>query len=76
MIHELSCRCGEVIVKSNNSDTKIRAKIVLFRNNEAFAVCKGCNGEVKVPLQLDTVLLKSLADPKSIPLYVRNAKKS
>lgn len=81
MNHLINCSCGEVIVKSLGTDTKIRAKILVFKDDSAFAVCKSCDSEVKVPLQLDSDLLKSMAateeaDSKTsaryVPLYIRN----
>lgn len=76
MNHLISCQCGEVIVKSLDSDTKIRAKIVVFRDTEAYAVCKSCNTEIKIPLRLDMDMLKSMAnkEPRSMRLYIRNVK--
>jgi len=72
MNHLIHCQCGEVIVKSLNADTKIRAKIIVLKNNAAFAVCKSCNSEVKVPLLLDENMLKSMtAKPK---LYINSKK--
>ncbi len=77
MNHLISCKCGEVIVKSLDADTKIRAKIVVFRDAEAYAVCKSCNTEVKIPLRLDTDMLKSMSqkEPSPVRLYIRNMKK-
>lgn len=80
MNHLINCSCGEVIVKSLGSDTKIRAKILVFKDDSAFAVCKSCDSEVKVPLQLDSGLLKSMASQeyesknstRYVPLYIRN----
>lgn len=75
MNHLIHCSCGEVIVKSG-SDTKIRSKILVCKDDGAYAVCKSCDAEVKVPLQLDTDLLKSMASADSsrtyVPLYIRN----
>ena len=77
MNHLINCACGEVIVKSLNSDTKIRgAKIILFKNDLAYAVCKSCNTEVQIPLALDVDMLKSLAQKSPMPLYIRNVYKS
>lgn len=78
MNHLISCSCGEVIVKSLDADTKVRAKIVVFRDEESFAVCKACNSEVKIPLRLDTDMLKSMsAESRPVRLYIRDmAKKS
>jgi hypothetical protein len=73
MNHLIHCSCGEVIVKSA-VDTKIRAKILVFKDDGAFAVCKSCDQEIKVPLQIDTDLLKSMSavsEKLHVPLYVR-----
>ena len=80
MNHIIHCPCGEVIVKSLGSDTKKRAKIVVFRDSTAFAVCKSCASEVQVPLQLNEDMMKSLASQpveknKHVPLYIRTPKK-
>lgn len=78
MNHQVFCTCGEVIVKSTGEDTKIRAKIVVFKNSAAFAVCRGCDSDVRIPLQLDSDMLKSMVatqEPRHVPLYVRNAYK-
>lgn len=57
--HFLMCSCGEVIVKSNDITTKVRSKIILFKSDAAFAVCKKCGKEYPIPLMLDKKLLKS-----------------
>jgi len=75
MPHLVYCSCGEVIVKSSGVDTKVRSKIVVFKDNSAYAVCRGCDAEVRIPLQLDTELLKSMSstvDRPHIPLYLNN----
>jgi hypothetical protein len=70
MDHLLSCSCGEVVLKSANGTTKIRNKIIVFRGDEAIAICKGCNAEHKIPVCLDRVkLIKSLTHRPR--LYVR-----
>ena len=58
--HLLSCRCGEVIVKSMNGTTKVRSKILIFRDGAAYAVCKGCGEERQVPVELssDSIIQK------------------
>lgn len=79
MNHVVYCTCGEVIVKSLLDDTKIRAKVLIMRGNAAFAVCKGCDQEVQVPLQLDNDMLKSMVDQqptRHVPLYIRNVRKT
>lgn len=74
MDHLLSCRCGEVLVKSmSDGTTKVRSKIIIFRGGEAFAVCKGCGAERLVPLQLvPDALEKGSRRPK---LFVSENKK-
>lgn len=82
MNHLLCCTCGEVIVKSMSSETKVRSKVLVIRDGSAFAVCKGCDAEVRVPLNLDLDLLKTLSTTKptkteSLPhLYVRQVRKN
>lgn len=44
------CSCSEIILKSTDGEMKIRSRIMLVKNGSAYAVCKGCNAEVKVPL--------------------------
>jgi hypothetical protein len=67
MDHLLICSCGEVLVKSQQDVVKLRSKILLFRNGKAFAVCKGCNKEYPVPVQLDQELMKSLKSSATHP---------
>lgn len=72
---EICCpSCSEVIVKSmNGSEIKIRSKVTIFRDNDCYAVCKGCNAEVAIPLKIDQeVLHKSLTPTKikSTRLYL------
>lgn len=75
MNHLIHCSCGEVIVKSG-ADTKVRSKILVFKDDGAYAVCKSCDREVSVPLQLNADLLKSMASvdvaKSHVPLYIRN----
>jgi hypothetical protein len=62
--HLLVCSCGEVLVKSQEDTIKLRSKILIFRDGKAFAVCKGCNKEYPVPVQIDQLLMKSLVDSR------------
>lgn len=55
----LTCRCGEVIVKSANDKTKIHNKVIVFSDDRAFAVCKSCGAEIEVPMQLNKAELES-----------------
>lgn len=57
----LACKsCHEVVIKSIGTEIKIRAKVLLIRDGNTFAVCKGCNAELAVPLRFDLDLAKSL----------------
>lgn len=69
--HLLICSCGEVLIKSTRGSTKLRSKILIFRDGEAIAVCKGCGAELPAPIKLDKVdlLLKS----KNPRLFVKKA---
>ena len=68
MEHLLICQqCQQVLVKSIDGVTKVRAKILVFRDDQAYAVCKGCNRELPVPIKLDqTELLLKSKSPKLI----------
>lgn len=55
----LTCRCGEVIVKSVNAKTKIHNKVIVFSEGKAYAVCKSCGLENEIPMQLNEVELGS-----------------
>lgn len=78
MMHLVNCKCGEVILKALDSDTKVRgAKVIVFRDDEAYAICKSCNSEVRIPLRIDTDMLKSMSvtSRRDVPLYIRDMKK-
>ena len=47
----ITCKCSEIIMKSDGQESKIRSKILIIRNGDVLAVCKGCGTEVNVPLQ-------------------------
>lgn len=63
--------CGEVVFKSMNSETKLRAKVVIFRDDQAFAVCKGCDNEIPVPIDINAKLMSKLDNSIKTRLYVR-----
>lgn len=73
MNHALCCtNCGEIVVKAMaDGSTKLRAKVIVFKESQAVAVCKGCNSEIPVPLTVDEHMLKSIAETKRLRLYVR-----
>ena len=58
-------KCGEVIVKDNGFETKIRNRVLLVKSDAVYAVCKGCGTENAVPLVTDQSLMKSIrSNPK------------
>lgn len=63
-------KCGEIVLKSMADDSaKLRAKVLVFKDDGAFAICKGCGTELQVPIALD---MKQMAQvSKSLRLYVR-----
>jgi transcription elongation factor Elf1 len=63
---KITCICGDIVVKSTIDGTsKIRSKILLLKNNTAYAVCKGCGTEVKVPIKVSS-------DAVSPPLFIKS----
>lgn len=50
MTKSIVCRCSEIILKSIDGEMKIRSRVILVRGGSVYAVCKGCNVEVRVPL--------------------------
>lgn len=73
MNKEVCCpKCSELIVKSMGNEIKVRAKVTIFRDNECFAVCKGCNGEVKLPIALDHESLEKSFTPQKNPYLYLN----
>lgn len=66
----IACACDEIIVKSENGVAKIRAKILVVRDNKVFAVCKSCNTEVQVPLVPAAIKLELPATAAGPPLIL------
>ena len=68
----LSCTvCNEVIIKGFNKEVKIRAKVILVKENNTFAVCKGCDSEILLPLVYDLELAKSMATSCKPKLFLK-----
>lgn len=67
-IPNIICECSEIIVKSHNGDVKLRSKILIFKGDQAYAVCKRCNTEVPVPVSLRRTDHTKQANP---PLILR-----
>lgn len=68
----MTCQCGEILIKSVDGTTKIRSKIMVFRGDRAFAVCKGCGAEQSIPVRL---LQEDIIDNRRIPKLFLNSKK-
>lgn len=69
MRHEVTCKCGEVLLKSQNSTLKIRGKVFMIKEDgQAYTVCKSCGSEVQMPLELKKAVQPSL--------FIRNTKES
>lgn len=51
-IPEVKCVCSELIIKSVNDESKIRAKIIVIKNDTVYAICKSCSQEVEIPLKV------------------------
>ena len=67
-IPQITCSCSEIVLKSVDGESKIRSKILVVKNDSVFAVCKGCNKEVKLPLVVD----QSEVNP---PLFIKDINK-
>lgn len=59
------------MLKSSSEGIKLRSKVVLFKAEGTFAVCKGCGTEVPVPVVADMSLVKSIVSTKKLRLYVK-----
>lgn len=65
-------KCGELLVKSMpDGSHKVRSKILVFKEEGTFAVCKGCNTDIKVPITLDTDEVVTLEKSKKVKLYLK-----
>jgi len=65
----LTCSCGELIIKSDGNGFKIRSKILILKDNStSWAVCKGCNKEIPVPIRADF-------DNANPPLFIKGYSK-
>lgn len=62
---QVRCSCSEIIVKSTGDTSKIRSKILIVRGEKVFSICKGCNSEVEVPLEVSK-------DALCPPLFIKN----
>jgi len=60
----LSCKCGEVLVTLIDNVTKIRSKVIIFKDNQSFVVCKGCGMELPISMSFDSEILTKNNNPK------------
>ncbi len=68
----LACaNCHEVVVKGLHEEVKVRAKVILVRDDKTYAVCKGCGEELEVPLRYDQDLAKALPLTNGPRLYLK-----
>lgn len=72
MYSSLCCPCGEVVLRDNGHETKIRSKVLVVKGQNTYAVCKSCNTDVLVPLVLDQghALMKSLHSGGNPRLFI------
>jgi len=64
--------CGEQVLKSMpDGTTKLRSKVIVFKDNSAVIVCKGCGGDIPFPLKIDDTLVKSMLQSQRLKLFVR-----
>lgn len=67
-------QCGDIIIKSTDDDVKVRSKVLVFKSNGTFAICKGCGEEIPVPVIIDNSMMKSIATSKKLRLFIKSEK--
>lgn len=51
--HDLDCpKCGSNMIKSYADEAKFRMKVIVWKKDGMFAVCKGCSNEVKIDFDI------------------------
>jgi hypothetical protein len=68
MTKDLSCSCGELIIKSTAAGAKIRGKVLLWENGSLKSICKSCGCEVNLPMLVTE-------SPQIVPKLVVSRKK-
>ena len=67
--HKLYCsNCDELVVKSVGESTKIRSKVLVIRDGDTYAVCKGCGKELELPV---TIQVKPPVRKSANRLYIK-----
>ena len=72
---DLTCSCGEFIVKSVDGKTKVRSRILVFEEGTAFAKCRGCGDMHEVPIQMhyvDENKHTNISKSHKKRIYIRN----
>lgn len=54
-----------------NEEVKVRAKVLLVRDDRTYAICKGCDSELEVPLVFDMNFAKSMVNAVGPRLYLK-----
>ena len=70
MNQALVCKCDTVLLKSVGEETKLRCKVLIFKDDKAYAICKWCDAEIQVPLKVDNDMMKSLPT-NNLKLYIK-----
>lgn len=50
---QIECHCGEIILKSYGSVTKLRSMLLVFDNNNVMAKCRKCKSEHAIPIKIE-----------------------
>ena len=51
--HDLDCpKCGSNVIKSYAEEAKFRMKVIVWNKDGMYAVCKSCDHEIKVEMDL------------------------
>jgi RNase P subunit RPR2 len=71
-MHGLYCpNCGDLVLKSDGQQTKVRNRVMLVKGGLVYAVCRSCGDDVGVPLTLDESVVKSLPQVKNPKLFIK-----
>mgnify|MGYP001176332472 FL=1 len=54
-LSEIKCGCGELILKSYGSVTKLRSMLLVFNDNDVMAKCRNCKREHVVPIKIEMI---------------------
>ena len=54
-LNEIKCNCGELILKSYGSVTKLRSMLLVFNDDQVMAKCRKCKNEHSVPIKIEMI---------------------